>query len=91
MIYLYIDAFKWHFVPLLLLHRLNFISGLTKQIDHSVFSRQMTCTDHKEGGLLRKKFLHLFLPVEIADLDDGVIFITGHLLLKNLPKRVKVL
>ena len=76
---------------LLLPHRFNLISGFTKQIDHSVFSWQMTRTDHEKGSLLRKYLLLLFLPVEISDLDDGVIFITGHLLLKNLPKRVKVL
>mgnify|MGYP003397635795 CR=1 FL=1 len=50
----------------------------------------MTGTDHKKGSLLRKEFLHLFLPVEIADLDDGVIFITGHLLLKDRPKSVEI-
>ena len=41
-------------IPLLLLHRFNLKSSLTKQIDHSVFSRQMTRTDHKESALFRK-------------------------------------
>ena len=50
----------------------------------------MPGTDYEEGSLLRKEFLHLFLPVEIADFDDGVIFITGHLLLKDRPKRVEI-
>ena len=50
----------------------------------------MTGTDHEEGSLLRKDFLHLFLPFEIADFDNGVIFITGHLLLKDRPKRVEI-
>ena len=41
-------------IPLLFLHRFNLVSGLPKQIYHSGFTRQMTCTDHKESALFRK-------------------------------------
>ena len=42
-------------------HWFHLISRLTQEIDHSEFSRQMTGTDHKEGGLLWKELLHLLL------------------------------
>lgn len=55
-----IDRFVHH--PLLL-HWFHLISGLTKEIDHAIFSRQMAGTDYEEGSLLWKELLHLFLPV----------------------------